>query len=257
MTVTTTAAPAVTRQFEQYDLSFTRRGRDFTPETGARIVEDLQAGMPDFNVRQYFGTQPTIFEDYDHLALAEERQTGRVVGLLGSRWLRGPEIESLYLWTAMVVDDHRRSPLFRRLSQFFFEQVCENEAEKVPSVISTKSYNPVVYKLLRSFFAGIEGVRLYPEIPGPEQKADLVEVARAVARTISPTLVLIERTGVVPGGQAMVAPDFFPRMDRSTDDAVNDHFAANLSRADQVLCVLTIAPHAKATVLETIHRAAG
>ncbi|HEV7372187.1 hypothetical protein [Arenibaculum sp.] len=246
---------AESRRYEDYDLNFTRKDRAFTPEMGARVVEDLQAGMPDFNVRQYFGTQPTIFEDYDHLGLATDRADGRVLGLLASRWLRKPGVDSLYIWTAMVAGSHRQGALFKRLTRFFFERICEDDPRNLPDVVSSKTYNPVFYKLLQGMFPRIDGVRLYPEIPGPQDPA-LAELAGRIARALNPNLVLVEDTGAVLGGQAMVAPDFFPRMDRSPDERVNAHFAANLTRADQVLCVVTIEPDAKPAVLENLRRRA-
>lgn len=246
---------AESRRHDDCDLDFTRADRAFTPEMGARIVEDLQAGMPDFNIRQYFGTQPTIFRDYDHLGLATDRGTGRVVGILASRWLRSPEVETLYIWTAMVADGYRQGTLFKRLTRFFFERICEDDARNMPDIISSKTYNPIFYKLLQGMFPRVDGVRLYPEIPGP-QDAAMAGLAGRVARSLNPNLALVEDTGAMLGGQAMVAPDFFPRMERSLDETVNAYFAANLTRADQILCVVTIAPHAKSAILENLRRRA-
>ena len=73
----------------------------------------------------------------------------------------------------------------------------------------------------------------------------MVELAGQIARAISPALVLDPDSGTVLGGQAMVAPDFFPRMEECNDADVNEHFRLHLTRSDQILCIVKIAERVK------------
>lgn len=232
------------RHFSRYSLNFHQKAAPLSSQQGQAVIEELAAGLPEFNVAQYFGSQPTIFKDYDYLVLAHADREGPAIGLLGARWL-GPENEKfLYLWTAMVADSYRQTMLFHRMLQFFFEQVFA-QPEDVPDLIVTKTYNPVVYAIFKSFSQSLAGVQVYPSIPAEQQDAAMVDLAVRIACGISTRLALEPDTAVVRGGQAMVAPDFFPRMDQSKDAAVNEHFARHLSRADQILCVLRIPAAAK------------
>jgi hypothetical protein len=232
------------RLFSRYSIRLLQKSNPLSPLQSKAVVDDLAMGLPEFNVLQYFGSQPTIFNDYDHLVVAHAHQDERAIGLLGARWL-GPEDEKfLYLWTAMLADDYRQTTLFHRMLQCFFEQVFQ-QAPGVPDLIVTKTYNPVVYSIFKSFSEQLHGLQIYPLIPADRQDAFMTDLAVRITHGISPRLSLERETAVIRGGQAMVAPDFFPRMDLSRDAAVNGHFARHLSRADQILCVLRIPQAAK------------
>jgi len=235
----------MTRSYSRYALSYYSKAHPLEEGQGRAVVDGLAISLPEFNVAQYFGSQPTIFKDYDHLVVARARAGGGAIGLLGARWLGGEAEKFLYLWTAMVADEYRQTLLFHRILQFFFETVF-NQPAGVPELIVTKTYNPVVYALFKAFSKSLPGVEVYPVIPSERQDDAWCKRAIRITAGISAKLTLDVQSGLIAGGQAMVAPDFFPRMDLSKDMAVNEHFARHLSRADQILCVLRIAPDAAA-----------
>ncbi len=237
--------PPIASELESYRLVFNTLDAPIGIEAGQRVVEDLALGLPEFNVRQYFGTQPTIFVDYDYVVTAYTTDTGRAIGLLGARWLGPEDCRFLYLWTAMIADAYRNSMLFNRMLKSFFLNITAGDANAFPGLVVTKTYNPVVYGIFKSFSQVVPGMRIYPEIPASRQPPEMEALAGRVARAISPKLVLESEIGVVRGGQAMVAPDFFPRMEMSNDVAVNEHFQAHLTRSDQVLCIIQVDPDAK------------
>ena len=241
-----------TQSCPQYDLHYFNKVCPIGPANGVRVVEDLAAGMPEFNVKQYYGSQPSIFVDYDHVVVAQDRETSCVIGLFGARWLRCDDgTKFLYLWTAMIADQYRAGKLFKRMFSFFFAQIVEEGGlENFPQLVVTKTYNPVVYSLIHSFAANEDRVRVYPTIPATSQSEAAITLARKIARAISPQLVLDEQSGKVVGGQAMVAPDFFPRMEMSNSAAVNQHFATQLTRNDQILCILQIPDASRPTLFE-------
>jgi hypothetical protein len=242
-----------TVSYARYRLVHNTLERPIGIERGRVVAADLAHGMPAFNVAQYFGSQPTIFADYDHVVTARSVETGRIVSLIGARWLGTEELRFLYLWTAMVADDYRATGVFRRSLAHFFERVAASTAGLgMPALIVTKTYNPVVYKIFSMFAAGARNVELYPMIPATEQPPYMTDLARRVAHAISPKLQLVTESGVVRGGQAMVAPDFFPLMEQSKDAHVNAHFERHLSRSDQILCIARIPDTARAEVLQTL-----
>lgn len=148
-------------QKNAFDLDYSSRERQFPEGFKRKIVADLQEGMPQFDVLQYFGNQPDIFETYDHLVLATDPEGERIIGILGAKdFVRGAT-RFLYLWTAMVVDRYHRTSLFKRINQFFLRQVSERNGG-LPPLIVAKTYNPVVYNMFRALSARIPGATLYP-----------------------------------------------------------------------------------------------
>ncbi len=195
-------------QKNAFDLDYSSRERQFPEGFKRKIVADLQEGMPQFDVLQYFGNQPDIFETYDHLVLATDPEGERIIGILGAKdFVRGAT-RFLYLWTAMVVDRYHRTSLFKRINQFFLRQVSERNGG-LPPLIVAKTYNPVVYNMFRALSARIPGATLYPDLEAPRQSPDMVDLARDVVGTLSANLRLDAETGLIPGGQRSVAPDFF------------------------------------------------
>lgn len=147
-------------QKNAFDLDYSSRERQFPEGFKRKIVADLQEGMPQFDVLQYFGNQPDIFETYDHLVLATDPEGERIIGILGAKdFVRGAT-RFLYLWTAMVVDRYHRTSLFKRINQFFLRQVSERNGG-LPPLIVAKTYNPVVYNMFRALSARIPGATLY------------------------------------------------------------------------------------------------
>ncbi|QJE03671.1 hypothetical protein HH212_26585 (plasmid) [Massilia forsythiae] len=242
------------KQFCKYHLAYHNSARPLGIEKGAVVTADLAEVLPEFNVRQYFSTQPNIFVDYDHLVTAYDSGSGKAIGLLGARWLGSAECRFLYLWTAMIGDSHRNSMLFNRIVAYFFEKVAMHCADgALPELIVTKTYNPVVYSIFKSYaLASGATIDVYPIVPAAAQDEEMVELAKRIATAISPKLVLQTETGVVPGGQAMVAPDFFPRMEESKDADVNRHFQTHLTRSDQVLCILRIDDRMRKNALQLV-----
>ncbi|MDN7183624.1 hypothetical protein M0D69_37580 [Caballeronia sp. SEWSISQ10-4 2] len=247
------------KTFARYQLEHNTKRQPIGIERGLTVTTDLVQGLPTFNVKQYFGSQPTIFDDYDHVVTAYSKDDGRVVSLIGARWLGDADFRFLYLWTAMVADEYRNSGVFRRSLAYFFERVANSPSpdprsggQRMPPLIVTKTYNPVVYRIFSSFARAGRGVELYPLIPAEQQPETLVTLAKKIAYAISPKMQLIEQTGVVLGGQALVAPDFFPLMEESKDEDVNRHFQQHVSRADQVLCILRIPDSDNGAVLSAV-----
>jgi len=238
-----------------YRLIYFTKKNPIGVEHGKIVTADLSYGMPEFDVEQYFGTQPTIYDDYDHAVIAIDRRTDKVVGLLGGCWLGNARIDFFYLWTMMVADDYRHTKVAKSVLAYFFERISSAENEKdFPNYIVTKTYNPIVYSLLKIFSKPELGLTLYPTIPAEQQDDHQVFMANEIVQAISADLDFYPESGRVKGGQAMVAPNFFPRMEESRSDYVNRHFQLHLTRSDQILCVLTIPERARDFALSIITR---
>lgn len=233
-----------TRDFPNYWMQHSTSAQPWARENQIEIVQGLSAGMPDFGVVQYFSSQPGIFESYDYLIVAFEKSTNQAIGLLAGKWLGKDERRFFYFWTAMVVDRYRKTLLFKRQLQFFFESLLKQENGALPSLIVTKTYNPVVYTILNATFGGIDGINVYPDVQREPQDTSIRSLAENIMTSISDKLHFDSETGVVTGGQSAVAPDFFPYMDTSRDDAANKHFRKNLTPSDQILCIVQISENA-------------
>jgi hypothetical protein len=221
-----------------------------TPEDQVKIVRDLGEVLPDYDVAQYFGSQPTIFDDYDHLTVAIDEQSSGVVGLVACRWMSVDQDPFLYIWTAMLGHAWQRSGLFMQMVTSHLENI--DSIRGIPTTVATKTYNPAVYSILRRVSSLVEGATLYPEIPQTQQPQAMESTARRVAEVVCPSLAIEFDVGRVVGGQGVLAPDFFPGMPFSTDPDVHDHFAKCVTRDDQILCVLDLSPRARSQLVGVI-----
>lgn len=222
-------------------------------ETQASIIRELNAVMPRFDVAQYFGSQPTIFSDYDHLVVAVNEQS-EVVGMIGARWLKMGEEPFFYLWTAMVGDQFRSTPLFRCIVAELFVQTSARRG--FPSLIVTKTYNPVVYNIIYRLTRGMDDTELYPNVDGPQSETSRA-LALRIASSVCPSLPFEVETGRVVGGQAVLAPNFFPEMQASKNSDVFGYFERLLTRDDQILCVVQLGKEGRSRLEQRLLRELG
>src|SRR5262249_16478597 len=140
-----------------------------------RLIADLKEAMPGYNPPQYFASQPGIFRNYAHLVTVSERDSGRAVGLLGTRWFRDDDLTFLYLWTGMVAERTQKQQLLQRMFFFLLDKALENN--RFPPAIAAKTYSPLWYKVMQRLTEAFAGARLYPVLNGTGQEPDMVELA--------------------------------------------------------------------------------
>jgi hypothetical protein len=224
---------------KDFTLLYSDCNSEIAPEEKSQIIANLDESLPGYDVKQYFGSQPNIFRDYDHLNIARD-STGNTVGLLGSKWFSSAELTYLYLWTAIIGEQARKSGL---LTSIFLWQLSKAVMEKTtPPLIATKTYNPIVYKAMDALHRIIAGSRFYPAINGSSQDPELVAKAKQVVALLCPKLEVKYDSAVVVGGQRVLAPNFFPELPSSRDPIVDSYFETNLTRNDQILMIVDIPP---------------
>jgi hypothetical protein len=225
---------------DEYTLLYSDCQEDMPPDEAERMINELHEGLPSNDVRQYFSNQPNILRDYNHLTIARDPESDSTIGLLGSKCFSSPEITFLYLWTAISVHRVRRKGL---LNTMFLWQLEKSIGERgVPAVIATKTTNPIVFKAIRTFHSFVPGSRLYPNIDGSSQEAELVTQAHKVVALLCPTLEVKYDTGVVIKGMAALAANFFLELPTSGEPAIDEYFRKNLTPDDQVLMLVDIPP---------------
>ena len=223
-----------------FTLLYSDCNSEISPEEKSQIIADLDDTLPGYDVQQYFGSQPNIFRDYDHLVIARDSASGKTVGLLGSKWFSSGELTYLYLWTAMIAESARKSSL---LTSLFLWMLSKAVGERrTPPLIATKTYNPIVYKAMNTLHRLISGSRFYPTIDGSSQNPEMVDRAKQVVAVLCPALEVKYDTAVVVGGQGVLAPNFFPELPSSRDPKVDSFFERNLTRNDQILMIVDIPP---------------
>jgi|GEM_PF-1077978 len=223
-----------------FTLLYSDCNSEISPEEKNQIISDLDDSLPGYDVQQYFGSQPNIFRDYDHLTIARHSINGNTVGLLGSKWFSSPELTYLYLWTAMIAESARKSSLLTSL--FLWELSKAVKERATPPLIATKTYNPIVYKAMNALHRLIAGSRFYPAVDGSSQNPEMIERAKQVVSVLCPKLEVKYDTAVVVGGQGVLAPNFFPELPSSRDRIVDSFFERNLTRNDQILMIVEIPP---------------
>ena len=238
-------------EIKDYTLLYSDCKNAIDPKEAAKIIGDLDDSMPGYDVKQYFGSQPNIFRDYDHLTIARDTNTSATNGLLGSKWFHSSDITYLYLWTAMLAERARKTTLLRSI---FFSQLYKAVKEKsVPPMIVTKTYNPVVFGAMAMLSSMIPGARFYPAVDQPHQDPEMVDLAKKVVALLCPKLEVKFDKAVVVGGQAVLAPNFFPNLPPCGSPKVDELFA-NLTRSDQILMILEIPPASGEAVQTLLHR---
>lgn len=239
---------------QDFTLLYSDCKETIDPDEARKIIADLDESMPGYDVKQYFGSQPNIFRDYDHLTIARDTKTHETVGLLGSKWFSSPDVTYLYLWTAMISERARKSNLLRSI---FFWQLDKAVKEKmIPPMIVTKTYNPIVFKAMMTLPPMIPGARLYPALNEPHQDPEMVALAKKVVALLCPQLEVKYDEAVVVGGQAVLAPNFFPELPPSGSPAIDAFFQKNLTRNDQILMIVEI-PRACSEAVHSLLRQIG
>jgi hypothetical protein len=203
-----------------------------------KILDDLNEGLPRYDVLQYFNAQPTIFSDYTHLVISKDNATGKTVGLLGAKSFEAEGFKFLYFWTAMLAASHHRTKLLSYMYACLLDHAVTYDG--FYNFLATKTYNPIVYYLFQKNKQLLgEQVGLYPHVDG-ENDPEMMDYARKIAKVICPTLTVDEQSGCVHGGQAVLAPNFFPELPYCSDEKIYEHFKKSLTPKDQILCVIKI-----------------
>jgi hypothetical protein len=221
------------RDFRFYSLKLIVGHKYFSNDAREKIIADLSPNMPDLDIVGYFRSQPSIFTDYDFLVLAEESATRASIGLLGSRMMSTASRRFLYIRTAQIVDTFRSSRLYARMQSFMISGVSKSNGGLLPELVAMKTHNPRAFVLMKRCFREY----VYPRIPGP-QSFSMSEIATDIASSMWPLQRFSVDTGVIHGVQAAISPNFLPPASRCRDDDVNDYFQSNLTRDDQILCVV-------------------
>lgn len=215
---------------------FVNECKELTDAFADKAVSDLAVGLDDYNVRQYFGNQPGIFQQYSHLAYSQDH-CGKIVGMIGTKSFPDADPGFLYIWSAMIANRLRGTREFGHLVETLVRGLLAIPNE-FPSIVATKTYNPVVFTLL-SHWEKLEGASFYPKLGAATQESPMLTLAEHIVHHVCPGLRFDSHTAVVYGGQASVAPDYFPYMQLTGDKYVDWYFDHHLTRDDQILCVLS------------------
>ena len=224
-------------------------GKVYPTSLKQKVIADLKKNMPDYGIEQYFATQAHIFEQADHMAMAVDRKTDEFVSMYAGRWFEQQDIRFLYIWTAMVGNAYRGRRVYTSTRSVFYNGVCRSRFP-FPQLVAMKTYSPLIYTAYAAF-SRVQGVTVYPNLydmahPRPELRA----LAGKVAALLCPKQPYDENLSILRGAQAAVAPDYHPYMQKTDNAVIWEFFAHNLTRADQVLCLVDIPEHAREALLE-------
>jgi hypothetical protein len=235
-------SPAVS--FARYYLRYSACEKKLSVRERQLIVDQLDESVPSSGVREYFVRQPNFFQDLNQLVVAFENETDHAVGLLGGRNLEAAGTRILYVWTILVGERYRGTDIFNQMISLFFRRVSES-ARGLPGVVAAKTFNPIILSTMRNVAKSLDGVEFYPNINQTQQAPDMVHLARQIAPLVAPGLELNVETGVIAGALSAIAGNFYKENPRSRESDVQEYLDANVTAADQVLCIWTISDLAK------------
>ncbi|SFR97044.1 hypothetical protein [Anaeromicropila populeti] len=200
-----------------------------------KIISDLAEGMPGMKVKDYFENQLEIFNKYEIVLCAIDKETNKYVGIFGSKWYENYDTPFLYLWTAFVAAQYQGSILFLEMAM---RHIKDSMAEsKDLKLIVTKTYHPTVYRTLEMFSKNAK-LNLYPSIDIDNHEHLLAEDARKIANIVAPVAKLDEKTGALVDGMATAGIEFYSERPTCSVQAINEYFAAALNTYDQMLCII-------------------
>ena len=225
------------QKFAGYTLRFSICDVLLDKDERLQILRDLDEGLLEYNVFEYFDAQPKIFNEYSHLVLIKENATNKTIGMLGAKSTQGSDFKFLYFRTAVLTTKYQGSMLLFKAYSWLLANAIENDG--FYNVITAKTYNPVVYRIFQRNKELLgDQVGLYPHI-NARNDATMVGLAKSICHVLCPTLEFDEDSGCIRRGQAM-APTFYPRLPTCSDDVVYDYFKKHLTFEDQILCVVNI-----------------
>lgn len=208
------------------------------------IISDLYNGLDGYDVFQYFGSQPNIFHDYDHVVVAKDLEN-KAIGLIGSKWFESSEIKFIYIWTAIVVNEYQKTNLIHEMTMHMLTEAFLKKG--FTNFIVTKTYNPTVYKLFFTYSKMFQHAGIYPDILQDIAADSIRNIVDKVAALVFPKLKFDKKTGRVIGGQSVLAPNFFPNLPYCNNIDIYNYFKSNLTPDDQILTILYIPDAEKQT----------
>ena len=228
------------KNISNYKLLYSQCNTELDEKSKNEILTDLNNGLDDYDVFQYFNAQPTIFTDYDHLVISKDTND-KVTGLIGVKSFESENVKFLYFWSAMINKKYHKTRLIYHLYSWLLKKVFLHDG--FFNIIATKTYNPVVYDLFlrNKLFLGDE-MKIYPVI-GDQNDPQMLTLAEDIFNVICPHLGLDMQSGRVIGGQGVLAPNFFPNLPHCKNENIYNHFKKHLTPNDQILTVLKIPNH--------------
>jgi hypothetical protein len=182
-------------------------------------------------------TRPVLSAaDFDRVIAATDTATGRVIGVLASRWLELPSGRPcVHILVQFVGTAYRGGSIFRRSWALHFAELLA-EGHEFPEVLALKTYNPVAYCAMYAF-SGHPEAAFHPQPAGPAASAPrLRSLAVEVAAAVAPGDPFDAEAGALRG--VGVPRDLYPRIPDCSEAAVGDYFARTVAPGDRVLCVL-------------------
>jgi hypothetical protein len=228
--------------------------RALTPDVEGSITAGLIASLPTLKMRSLFAHRRDMFREADLITVATEttdttETTNRtVVGALSSRWCTTPSGGAfLHILTQFVGERHQGGIAFPRSWGSHFARLYE-EWSRFPDLFVLKTYNPIVYCVMRAF-TRVPGVTFYPEIREGRHDPYAAERAVEIAEIVAPDHPFDPATGVIRGiGEP---PDLYPALPESRNANVNEYFATVTRPGDRMLCMLSVpTPDAAGMILD-------
>lgn len=141
-----------------------------------RILDDLFEGTPPGETPLW--TTGCLLSDYDHLVLASDTATGRVLGLLGGQNRVTARQESvLLLETGFVIAPARGQNLLRRMIALALLRIAG--LGSLPDAIAVLTRNPVCCHVLRAMGEALHGATFAPD---PEEAVIRLDAAALMHR---------------------------------------------------------------------------
>jgi hypothetical protein len=212
--------------------------RDLTQDLEEWLVDGLIAALPSLEMARLFANRRDMFRQADLVTVATETSRGSAVGALSSRWSALPSGEPfLHILTQFIGERYQRGVTFPRSWGSHFAAI-QRSRQGFPKLLVLKTYNPLAFCAMAAF-TRVPDVTFYPEATAAgRQDQAAQELAKQVAQVVAGSHVFEPETGVIRN--AGVPRDLYPALPVSSNEAVNDYFAATTRPGDRILCVLRV-----------------
>jgi GNAT superfamily N-acetyltransferase len=215
-----------------------------------QIVSDLAAASPTCDPSLWVGRTP--FTEYDHIVLANDRKTGRCLGLLAAQdAVTECEQEFLFLRAGFVAEEARARGLMRRLIALMLLRAAGNGA--TPTVIAARTSSQQFYKALHGFGARIPGAVVYPDFDSNAVSLRAAALARRIAQQVGRGVRYEMATSAFRGGLVEAIGGLIPPI-LSRDAKIDALFGGALAPQDQILVMVDLRAPAEELVIDQARR---
>lgn len=225
------------KKHEQYNFIFTDDINGLDVDLVSKIPGDLDIGLPNHKITNYFTLKVNIFDKSDYFAIAIDTNN-LVVGLMAFKTYEINNEQLLQIETFIISEKYHGKMLGMQMVSFSFLSIVNVQGD-LPIIISMKTYNPRSYVIMKKFTdMQSDNSYMYPVIGSNIKKSESQSLASKIAHLLESDRTFDAETGVIKDIVGGFLDDFWPSFPSSRNKIINEYFKKNVTTRDRMLVFL-------------------